>query len=80
MSDPTPSQLEPTPSQLNEREASSNEYVMGEPHNVEEPRLSNRMTNELDQQKLEELFNTYDKSTYEKGGLFGSNPHPGGHT
>ena len=47
---------------------------------MEEPRLSNRMTNELDQQKLEELFNTYDKSTYEKGGGFGSNPHPGGHT
>ena len=51
---------------------------MDEKLNVEEPRLSNRNTNELDQQKLEELFNTYDKASYDKG--FFTNPHSSANT
>ena len=51
---------------------------MDEKLNSAEPRLSNRNNNELDQQKLEELFNTYDKSSYEKGFL--TNPHSSNQT
>ena len=46
---------------------------MDEKLNAEEPRLSTRNENELDQKKLEELFYTYDKSAHGKG--FFTNPH-----